>query len=177
MREDDLTGVLWMALLLIGISLTGFIFNFIQLMIMEYTGQMIMHDLRLDIFRHIQRLSLSFFTKNPVGRLVTRTTNDVQNMHEMFTSVITFVFKDIFLLIGIAIVLLSINARLALICFTALPIVLFTAFRFAHYARGAFRTLRIKIAEINSKLSESIEGIRVIQLYRQERQNRKYFRN
>jgi ATP-binding cassette, subfamily B, multidrug efflux pump len=176
LRGDDLAGVFWMALLLIGVSLTGFIFNFIQLMVMEYTGQMIMHDLRLEIFRHIQRLSLSFFTKNPVGRLVTRTTNDVQNMHEMFTSVITFVFKDLFLLIGIAIVLLSINARLALICFTALPIVLFTAFRFAHYARGAFRTLRIKIAEINSKLSESIEGIRVIQLYRQERQNLKFFR-
>ncbi|MBW1892612.1 MAG: ABC transporter ATP-binding protein [Deltaproteobacteria bacterium] len=174
-RGDDLKGVAWMSLIIVGISCVGFVFNFIQLMIMEYTGQMIMHDLRLKIFHHIQNLSLSFFTKNPVGRLVTRTTNDVQNMHEMFTSVITFVFKDLFLLAGIAIVLLTINARLALICFTALPVVMFTAFKFAHYARDAFRILRIKIAEINSKLSETIEGVRVIQLFRQEEQNRRAF--
>lgn len=176
LRRDDLEGVAWMALIFVSISCVGFVFNFLQLMIMEYTGQMIMHDLRLTIFHHVQNLSLSFFTKNPVGRLVTRTTNDVQNMHEMFTSVVTFVFKDLFLLAGIAVVLLTINVRLALICFTALPIVIFTAFRFAHYARDAFRMLRIKIAEINSKLSETIEGVRVIQLFRQEAANSRFFK-
>ena len=79
-----------------------FVFNFFQKWIMVYTGHMIMHDLRMNLFRHIQSLSMEFFTRNPVGRLVTRVTNDVQNMDELFTSVIAFIFKDLFLLLGIA---------------------------------------------------------------------------
>ena len=111
-----------------------------------------------------------------MGRLVTRVTNDVQNMHEMFTSVVTFVFKDLFLLIGITIVLLTLNVKLALIAFVVLPVVFFTAYKFADIAREAFRTLRVKIAEINSAFSETIEGIRVVQLFRQEKRNYRTFK-
>ncbi|MBA4367870.1 MAG: ABC transporter ATP-binding protein [Desulfobacterium sp.] len=171
LRKGDFKGVMVLALGLILIVIAVFVLNFMQVMIMEYTGQMIMHDLRMKLFNHIQSLSMSYFTRNPVGRLVTRTTNDIQNMYEMFTSVITFVFKDLFLLVGIAIVLVSINRRLAMVTLSILPVLVFTAIKFAGVARDAFRELRIKIAEINSRVSETIEGIRVVQLFRQEVNN------
>ncbi len=171
LREKDLRGVALMAGVIILIVIFVFALNFLQVMIMEYTGQMMMHDLRMKLFIHIQGLSVAFFTKNPVGRLVTRTTNDIQNMHEMFTSVITFMFKDLFLLIGITIVLLSINTRLALITLTVLPVLVVIVIKFSGVAREAFREIRIKIAEINSRFSETIEGIRIVQLFRQESKN------
>ena len=138
---------------------------------MEYTGQMIMHDLRVGLFTHIQGLSVAFFTRNPVGRLVTRVANDIQNMHELFTSVVAFVFKDLFLLTGIAVVLLSLNWRLALVSFTVIPFVLYASIHFSGQAREAFRILRLKIAEINTRFSETIGGIKVIQLFLQEKRN------
>lgn len=171
LRKDDFKGVMLLALGLMVVVVAIFVLNFAQVMIMEYTGQMIMHDLRMKLFHHIQELSMAYFTRNPVGRLVTRTTNDIQNMHEMFTSVITFVFKDLFLLFGIAIVLFSINIRLAAVTLSIMPVLVFVAVKFAGVAREAFRVLRIKIAEINSRVSETIEGIRVVQLFRQEAAN------
>jgi ATP-binding cassette subfamily B protein len=144
---------------------------------MEYAGQMVMHDLRVHLFKHIQSLSTAFFTRNPVGRLVTRVTNDIQNMHELFTSVIAFVFKDLFLLVGIAVVLIGIHLKLALVSFTVIPFVLYASIYFSGQAREAYRTLRIKIAEINTRFSETIGGIKVIQLFLQEKQNYLGFKN
>ncbi len=171
LRKDDLAGVTWITAVFLGIVLINFVFNMAQVLIMEYTGQMIMHDLRVRLFNHIQGLSVSFFTRNPVGRLVTRVANDVQNMHELFTSVIVFVFKDLFLLVGIAVVLMGINLRLALISFTVIPFVLWASIYFSGQARDAYRILRLKIAEINTRFSETIGGIRVVQLFLQERRN------
>ena len=117
MRQGDIMGVTFMALVFLALIGLNFGLNFVQKIMMEYTGHMMMHDLRMALFRHIQSLAISFFTSNPVGRLVTRATNDVQNMHELFTSVITLVFKDFFLLVGIAAVLLFMDWRLALVSF------------------------------------------------------------
>jgi len=175
LRQNDLSGVKLIAGIFLIIVLINFALNFFQVVIMEYTGQMIMHDLRMTLFQHIQQRSLSFFTKNPVGRLVTRVTNDVQNMNELFTSVITFVFKDLFLLFGIAFVLLMLNWKLALISFAVLPFVVMGSLYFSKNAREAFRVLRIKVAEINTRISETIGGIRVIQLFGQELENFKVF--
>ncbi len=175
LRSGDIEGVAIIAGVFLVIVLINFGLNFFQVVIMEYTGQMIMHDLRMAIFRHILERSLSFFTRNPVGRLVTRVTNDVQNMNELFTSVITFIFKDFFLLIGIAAVLLWMNWKLALISFTVLPLVIAVSLHFSKKAREAFRILRIKVAEINTRFSETIGGIRVIQLFRQEANNYRRF--
>ena len=175
LRRNDLHGVKVIAGIFLIIVLTNFALNFLQVVIMEYTGQMIMHDLRMALFQHIQQRSLSFFTKNPVGRLVTRVTNDVQNMNELFTSVITFVFKDLFLLLGIAFVLLMLDWKLALISFTVLPFVAVGSLYFSRNAREAFRELRIKVAEINTRISETIGGIRVIQLFGRELKNFKIF--
>ncbi|MBN1932585.1 MAG: ABC transporter ATP-binding protein [Desulfobacterales bacterium] len=176
LRIEDLSGVSLITTVFIFIIIAHFGFNFLQVMLMEYTGQMIMHELRLRLFSHIQSLSVPFFSRNPVGRLVTRVTNDVQNMHELFTSVITFVFKDLFLLIGIAGVLLGFNWKLALISFAILPFVLYTSIYFSGQAREAFRDLRIKIAEINTNLSETIGGIKIIQLFRLEKENYNNFK-
>jgi len=176
LREQDFKGVGMAAAVLLAIVITGFCLNFLDTMLMEYAGQMIMHDLRMRLFTHIQSLPAAFFSHNPTGRLVTRVTSDVQNMDEFFTSVIAFVFKDIFLLAGIMIVLLGISWQLALVSFTVIPFVLFISFRFSGQARDAFRTLRIKIAEINSKISETIGGIRVLQLFLQEKENIRSFK-
>ena len=171
LRKDDLTGVTFITGIFLILVMAGFVLNMVQVILMEYTGQMIMHDLRVRLFAHIQSLSVAFFTRNPVGRLVTRVANDIQNMHELFTSVIVFVFKDLFLLAGITLVLLSINLRLALVSFTVIPFVLYASLHFSGQAREAFRILRLKIAEINTRFSETISGIKVIQLFLQEKRN------
>ncbi len=171
LRKHDLSGVTWITAFFLALVIFNFVFDIVQVLIMEYAGQMVMHDLRLRLFDHIQSLPISFFTRNPVGRLVTRVTNDIQNMYELFTSVIAFVFKDLFLLVGIAGVLISINLKLALACFTVIPVVLYASVHFSSQARAAYRILRIKIAEINTRFSETIGGIKVIQLFLKETQN------
>ena len=161
-----------MAVIFLAVVLLDFILNFAQKIIMEYSGNMIMHDLRIKLFTHIQNLALDFFTRNPVGRLVTRVTNDVENMHELFTSVISFIFKDFFLLLGIAAVMMALNWKLTLVSFIVLPIVIYASAKFSVKARDVFRLLRIKIAEINTRFAETIE---VIQLFRQESENYRTF--
>jgi ATP-binding cassette subfamily B protein len=130
----------------------------------------------MKLFVHIQHLAIAFFTRNPVARLVTRTTNDIQNMHELFTSVISMIFKDLFLLGGIAAVMLIINWKLALVSFIVLPVVLYASVNFSRRARDIFRELRVKVAQINTRFSETIGGIHVIQLFRQEMNNYRNFK-
>jgi ATP-binding cassette subfamily B protein len=175
LRKNDLTGVTYAALWLLVIVIISFFLNFIKVILMEIAGQKMMHDLRIKLFSHIQGLSIHFFTKNPVGRLVTRVTNDTQNMHEMFTSVLVFVIKDFFMLIGITVVLFSIDWQLSLVVYTVFPFVFYASYKFSRSARQAFRTLRVKVAEINSKFSETIGGMQVIQLFAQENANYKKF--
>jgi ATP-binding cassette subfamily B protein len=168
LRKKDLWGLSIISAFFLSLVVINFGLNFVQKMIMEYTGHRIMHDLRMHMFSHIQNLAVEFFTRNPVARLVTRVTNDVQNMHELFTSVISLIFKDLFLLFGIALVMLVINWKVALVSFMVLPMVIYASLNFAKRARHIFRLLRIKIAEINTRFSETIGGIRIIQLFRQE---------
>ena len=175
LRRRNLAGLSVLAAVFVALVVINFLLSFVQKMIMEYTGLMLMHDLRMRLFVHIQDLALAFFTRNPVGRLVTRVTNDVQNMHELFTSVISMVFKDLFLLVGIAVVMLALNWKLALISFVVLPFVIYISLNFSRRARDIFRELRVKVAEINTRFSETIGGIRVIQLFRQEIDNYRKF--
>jgi ATP-binding cassette, subfamily B, multidrug efflux pump len=171
LRHKDLSGLGRITALFMAVVAAIFLFTFGQNLIMEIAGNRIMHDLRVGLYYHIQDMPLRFFTRNPVARLVTRVTNDIQNMHELFTSFISMVFKDIFLLAGIAVVLLTMDWRLALLTFLVLPPVVMAAFGFANRVRDVFRELRIKVAEINSRFSESISGIKVIQSFRREREN------
>jgi ATP-binding cassette subfamily B protein len=176
LRARDIKGLGLVAVLFLAIIALNFVFNFFQKWIMVYTGHMIMHDLRMHLFRHIQSLSMEFFTRNPVGRLVTRVTNDVQNMDELFTSVIAFVFKDLFLLVGITAVLIALDWKLALATFTVLPLVGLATIIFSARARDIFRLLRVKIAEINTRFSETIGGMKVIQLFHNEADNYRAFK-
>ncbi|MCX5882531.1 MAG: ABC transporter ATP-binding protein, partial [Deltaproteobacteria bacterium] len=175
LRHDDLSGISQIAVIFLGIIILDFILNFSQQMIMEYSGQKIMHDFRMKLFTHIQDMPVSYFNQNPVARLVTRTTNDVQNMQEMFTTIIAFVFKDMFLLGGIAIMLINMNWQLALTAFIVLPAVGFFSVYYSRQAREAFRIIRTKTAEINTHFSETITGMKVIQLFRQETNNYQKF--
>ncbi len=175
-RHRDLHGLVWITaafLLLIGLD---FGFNFVQRLVMEYTGHRIMHDLRLKLFDRILNLSLAFFTRNPVGRLVTRVTNDIQNMHELFTSVLSMLFKDLFLLVGIGTVLMLMDWRLALASFAVLPLVVVASLWFSRRVRKVFRRQRIKIAEINTQFAETVGGIKILQAFRREAGNEKRFR-
>ena len=169
LRKNHLSGITRVSLAFLLIIVLSFGFNFLQKIVMEYTGHRMMNDLRLALFDHIQHLDMPFFTQNPVGRLVTRVTNDIQNMHELFTSVISLVFKDFFLLIGIAVVLIVMNWKLALFSFLVMPLVGYTSFAFSSRIRDAFRVLRIKVAEINTNFAEMIDGIGVIQSFCKEK--------
>ena len=171
LRKQDISGISLLAAIFLGIIVLDFLLNFSQQVIMEFTGQKIMHDFRMKLFVHIQDMPVSYFNHNPVARLVTRTTNDVQNMQEMFTSVISFIFKDLFLLGGITFILVNMNWRLAMIAFGVLPVVGYFSIHYSRQARDAFRVIRTKTAEINSHFSETITGIKVIQLFLQEANN------
>lgn len=171
LRKKDLAGVGRVTALFLILVILNFIFNFLQELIMEIAGQRIMHDLRVKLFTHIQSLAIAFFNHNPVGRLVTRATNDIQNMQELFTSMIAFVFKDLFLLVGITIMLFSIHLQLTLISFAVLPFVVYASMTFSGRAREAFRLLRIKVAEINTRIAETLGGLKVLQLFSREKEN------
>jgi ABC-type multidrug transport system fused ATPase/permease subunit len=171
LRKRDMRGVAVISAIFILLLILSFGFNFLQVYAMEYTGQKVMHDLRMRVFGHIQRLSLSFFDRTPIGSLVTRATNDVQNLHEMLTIIFTHLFKDIFLLVGIMVVMIRINWELALVCFSLLPLILYITFSFSSKARDAFREVRLKIAKINATLQENFSGIKVIQIFNREPEN------
>jgi len=175
LRKEDFTGLAVMVSIFLILVMMDFGFTFCQRVIMERAGHRVMHDLRMTLFEHIQQQSLAFFSRQPTARLVTRVTNDVQNMHELFTTFVSMVFKDIFLLAGIAVVFLLLDWKLATAVFTLLPAVLWAAARFSLRAREVFRALRIKVAQINGRMAESIDGIQTIQTFVQEENNYRRF--
>lgn len=175
LRSSDLKGVRFMAMLFLGILILSFLSNFSQVYLIQYTGQKFMFDLRIRLFSHLQTLSVSFFDKNPVGRLVTRVSNDVEVLSEMFSSVLITFFKDIFMLVGIVIILLRLNVRLALVSFTLIPLIVYVTMYFRIKARDAFRSVRLRLAKINVSLQENISGMRVVQMFVREKENYKRF--
>lgn len=175
LRRTDLEGLGWVVVLFLAVVVADFGLTFVQRMIMEYAGHKVMHDLRIRLYDHIQQQSMAFFSSQPTARLVTRMTNDVQNMHELFTTFVAMVFKDVFLLVGIAVVLVLLDWRLALAGFAVLPLVAWASLRFSTRARDVFRAMRVKVAEINTRMAESIEGIRTIQTFGREASNYERF--
>ncbi|MEW6105071.1 MAG: ABC transporter ATP-binding protein, partial [Bacillota bacterium] len=168
-RERDAASVLKLALMLLGAMALGFVLNYIQVYILQYTGQKIIFNMRVEIFRHLQGLSLSFFDRNPVGRLVTRVTNDTDALNEMYTAVLVNLFKDLFLLVGIVIVMLRMNFELALVSLATLPVILAVTVVFRVQAREAYRLVRTRLARINATLAENISGMRIIQIFGREK--------
>jgi ABC-type multidrug transport system fused ATPase/permease subunit len=175
LRAADVRGVLLLTMLVVLILILNFGFNYFQIYAMELSGQRMVHDLRMALFSHLQSLSISFFDRNPVGRLVTRLTNDIQNVHEMFTSVLIHLLKDIVLLVGILIAVFHFHPGLSWISLSFLPLILVTTFFFSRQAREAFREIRSKLAQMNASLQENLAGIRVVQLFQREKENEKRF--
>jgi ATP-binding cassette, subfamily B, multidrug efflux pump len=146
-----------------------FVFEFLQTYFMQWTGQKVMFDLRSQIFRHLQRMHVAFYDKNPVGRLVTRVTTDVDALNEMFTSGVVSIFEDLFVLMGILGIMLYMNWKLALITFAVLPFIVVATKFFRDKVRDSYRRIRTAIARINSYLQEHVSGMVVLQLFNRER--------
>lgn len=152
-----------------------FLAGFLQMVVLEKIGQSIMHIIRRDLFAHLLDMDLAFFNNQPIGRLVTRLTNDIQNMHEMFTSVMVTLFNDFLKLAGILVILFFMNYQLALVMSLFVPISLFITLVFSRFARERFRAIRTQLAKLNSFLQESISGLTIIQLFnRQDNSREKY---
>src|SRR5271169_3162459 len=155
--------------LYIGLLLSTFVLEFVQTYLMQWTGQKVMFDLRSQIFRHLQHMHVGFFDKNPVGRLVTRVTTDVDALNEMFTAGVVSIFEDVFVLTFILAIMLDMNWKLALLTFTVLPLIIYATKIFRDKVRDSYRRIRTAIARINSFLQEAVSGMLVLQLFNRER--------
>ncbi|MFC1553589.1 ABC transporter ATP-binding protein [candidate division KSB1 bacterium] len=171
----DYNGLLKITVLFIFISGLSFIFQYFHFFLMQMTGQKIMFDMRSRIFTVLQSRSLSFFDRNPIGRLVTRLTTDVDALNEMFASGIVTILGDILLLMGFIGLMLYFNVKLALITLSVIPLLFITAFIFKRKAREGFRNIRKYIARINSFLQENITGMSIVQLFGREKKNFRQF--
>ncbi len=174
-RASDFSGLVKVGVFLIFILLVSLGLNYLDYYLLECIGQNIMQDVRMKLFDHIQSRALSFINKNPVGRLVTRVTNDIENLNEMFKSVLITIFKDIFILAGIIAILLFLNWKLALISFTLLPVIFIFTLFFSRLMRNAFRTMREKVSKLNAFQQEQFAGMRIIQLLTREKYQMKIF--
>jgi ATP-binding cassette, subfamily B, multidrug efflux pump len=175
LSPNPVLGITQLALLFFGSLFLSYGAEFLQTYLMQWTGQKVMYDLRSQIFRHLQGMHVGFFDTNPVGRLVTRVTSDVDAINEMFTSGIFSIFEDIFVLLGIVIVMLSMSWWLALIAFAVLPLIFLVTRVFRHHVRESFRRVRAAIARINTYTQEHISGMTVVQLFNREEQSYQEF--
>ena len=167
----DLTGLNQIVLLFLAILLASFLLEYLETYTMQMMGQRIMYDLRIQIYSHLQSLDVQFYDRNPVGRLMTRVTTDVDALNDLFASGVIAVFRDVFTLLGIMVILLVMDWRLALVAFSVLPLIAAVTHWFRKHARQSYRRVRGWIARINSTLQESITGMTTIQLFRQEQRS------
>lgn len=175
-RSEDLKGVKFLILIFILILILNFFSNSLYVYLLEYTGQKIMYHMRLDIFSHLLRLPLSFLQKTPVGRLVTRATNDVAAVNEMYTAVLVNGLKDIFLLAAILFVMFRMNVGLTLLILALTPLLVYISFLYRSRARGAYREVRKKIANLNAFSQESISSMSIIQLFSRQKDSCQKFK-
>jgi ATP-binding cassette subfamily B protein len=168
LSTDPLTGVTQLAMLYLGSLLLTFALEFVQTYLMQWTGQKIMFDLRKQIFSHIQRMSVSFFDRTPVGRLVTRLTSDVDALNEMFTSGVLAIFEDVFILAFIVAIMLWKSWPLAMLTLTAIPGILYATSLFRKHVRQSYRRQRAATAKINAFTQEYVSGMSIVQLFNRE---------
>jgi len=167
----DLSGLGSTAAVYLVVLVASFILEYIQTWTMQATGQRIMFDMRMQMIEHLQRLDLRFYDRNPVGRLMTRVTTDVDVLNDLFTSGVVSVFGDVFTLVGIMVVLVWMDWRLALVAFSVLPLIAVITQWFRLHVRETYRDVRIWIARINAYLQERLTGMATVQLYRREQRD------
>jgi len=169
--NQDYGGLNRVALVYLSIILFGFLLGYIQTYIMQLTGQRIMVDLRLEIFSYLQRLPLAFFDRNPVGRLMTRVTTDVDVLNELFTAGVVTLLGDVLVLLGILVIIFYLNFKLALVAMSVIPLIFLITIAFKIKARDSYRRVRTAIARINAFLQEHITGMSVVQLFNHEQKS------
>ncbi len=175
-RASDMKDVQNKGLLYILIIIIGFLFNFLQIYVLSYAGQSIIYNIRNEVFSHLQKMSLSFFDKNPVGRLVTRVTNDTETLNDMYTNVLVNVLKDVSIIVGVLVIMLSMDIKLSLVVIAAIPPVILATALFRVKARKVYRYFRVSLAKLNSVLSENLSGMRIIQLFSRAKEKYKEFK-
>jgi ATP-binding cassette, subfamily B, multidrug efflux pump len=174
-RRLALTGLLWVVVAYAGSILASFALQYVQVRIMQWVGQKTMYDLRREIFSHLQRLPMSFFDRSPIGRLVTRSTTDVDALNDLFASGVVAMLNDFFLLIAMAVVLFKWNRPLAFATFSPLPFMILLTYFFRNRVRDANRRIRTAIAAINAYLQEHVSGMAIVQLFNREKKSKKRF--
>lgn len=174
-KTQNGSAVVKLGLLYIFLIFVSFSLNYAQIYVLTQAGQRIIYSLRQELFSHIQRLPLKVFDTTPVGKLVTRVTNDTETLNDMYTNVLVTLLKDIAMLAGIIVILFQMNARLAGIVLLVLPIIAVITAIFRVRVREVYRRVRISVSNINTSLSENLSGIRIIQIFNKEKENFKEF--
>ena len=175
LRKYDFSGILKAAALYLLVLLLGFVLNVADTWMLQKMGQDIIFKMREEVFEHIHSLSLNFFNTTPVGKLVTRVSNDTEAVNDLFSTTLVKLFKNTVKIIGFAVVMLSINVKMALFSFVMLPLVTGLTFFFRHMSRVAYRITRNKITELNTFLSEHISGMKLIQIFAKEKEKYQEF--
>lgn len=175
LRRYDFAGILQAALLYLLVLLAGFVLNTVDTWMLQKMGQEIIYQMREEVFAHIHSLSLGFFNTTPVGKLVTRVSNDTEAVNELFSTILVKLFKNIVLIIGYAVVMVSINPRMAGYSFLLLPVVTVLTFLFRFLSRKAYQLTRNKITELNTFLSEHLSGMKLIQIFAREKEKYEEF--
>ena len=173
--KGDKGMVIKMALLLLGVETFRALLVIVQSYNIQNIGQKVMMDLRMELFSHIQKLPVSFFDKNPVGRLVTRLTNDIAALGELFSAGLIVVIGDVFIIVGIIVTMFLLNVKLALAALCVFPVIMIISIFFGRRIKIAFREIKRKLARINSYLNENITGMKTIQLFNREKKNYETF--
>jgi ATP-binding cassette subfamily B multidrug efflux pump len=168
LSSNPYVGIAQIAAMYVGLIVLSFLLDYLQTYFMQWAGQMVMFDLRKQIFRHLQHMHIGFYDKNPVGRLVTRVTSDVDALNEMFTSGVVSIFEDVFVLAGITAIMLCMNWKLALITLAVLPLIAIATKVFRDKVRDSYRRIRTAIARINAYMQEHVSGMVVLQLFNRE---------
>jgi ABC-type multidrug transport system fused ATPase/permease subunit len=176
MRGADLAGITRLAWIMGLLIVFGLVVGYGHVFTLQVAGQRVLYDLRTALFRHLQTLSLRFFDGNPTGRLVTRVTNDIEALNEMFSAVLLNLVKDVLLIAGTLAILFGMNTRLALTALVVIPGIVFVSVVFRSRVRGAYRAVRRHLAALNAGLAEDISGVKVIQAFRREAARRELFR-
>ena len=168
-REEDRVQLSKITLLFFILLFSNGVLNYLQIYLLNIIGQKVIFKLRGDVFSHIQSLSLAFFNNNPVGKLVTRTTNDMTNISDLFTDVLVTLFKDMILILGTIVIMLKIDFKVSLICFSLLPVVFIISIIFRKMARKIYLELKKRVGIINATLNENINGMSVIQIFNRQK--------
>ncbi len=177
MRADDLRGVILMGVEYFVVSIAIMVLTYLQVSILATVGQKIIYNMRTDVFQHLTRLHIGFYNDNPIGRLVTRVTNDCETVNEFFTSVIVNTLSSVFVLVGVMISMLQRQVQLSLAIFTVIPFIVVFTFIFTKVTRKLYRAIRARISELNAFVAEHVSGMKVVQIFTAEKPTMDEFEN